>query len=145
MKTRIVKRSGRFAAFTLIEMVLVLAIVALLVGASTVALVGILVTTKEQIAERNILSIETALANYQIDNKRLPTEGQGLTALSERPSANPVPRRWKVYIEPLPADPWGRNYVYRIPAKKSNKGFDLFSTGEDGQEGTDDDIGNSGG
>ncbi|MEM0896798.1 MAG: type II secretion system major pseudopilin GspG [Verrucomicrobiota bacterium] len=145
MKTRNVQRLGRDAAFTLIEMVLVLAIVALLVGASTVALVGIINSARYEAALRKILSIETALANYELDNRRLPTESQGLKALVERPSAAPVPKRWQVYVEPLPEDPWGRNYVYRIPAEKSRKGYDLFSLGEDGVESTDDDIGNWGG
>ncbi|MEM0896799.1 MAG: type II secretion system major pseudopilin GspG [Verrucomicrobiota bacterium] len=141
MKVRL-PASAPARAFTLIEMVLVLAIVALLVGASSVALVGILGSAKEQTAEKNILQIETALQNYQLDNRRLPTESQGLKALVEKPTSQPAPKRWKQYIDPLPLDPWDQDYKYRLPAKRSKKDYDVFSLGKDGQEGTEDDIGN---
>jgi general secretion pathway protein G len=42
----------------------------------------------------------------------------------------------------VPKDPWGNAYHYRIPAQKSKRGYDLFSSGKDGVEGNEDDIGN---
>jgi len=44
----------------------------------------------------------------------------------------------------LPLDPWGREYIYEYPARKSKK-FDLYTLGADGMEGgsgEDTDIGN---
>lgn len=129
-------------AFTLIEMVLVLAIVALLVGAGAVALVNVLGTGQETRARADVQKISAALRSYQINNRFLPTEAQGLKALVERPTSAPQPKRWKKEISPLPIDPWGFEYKYRRPAKKSDEDFDVFSVGEDGQADTDDDIGN---
>lgn len=73
---------------------------------------------------------------------RPPTTEQGIKALVERPSSEPVPERWTQLLEEVPKDPWGQEYKYRYPATKSKKPYDIYSAGKDGQEGTDDDIGN---
>ena len=135
---------ARRSAFTLIEMVLVLAIVALLVGAAAVSLPGVIGTGREKVAKSDVLKIMSALRNYEIDNKYLPTEAQGLKSLVEEPTSQPRPKRWKKYMNKLPTDPWGSDYRYRRPGKQSGEDFDVFSPGKDLQPDTEDDIGNWG-
>ena len=46
------------------------------------------------------------------------------------------------YIKKKPADPWGRPYQYKFPGEHNSDTYDLYSTGKDGQAGTEDDIKN---
>ncbi|RZJ51074.1 MAG: type II secretion system protein GspG, partial [Acidovorax sp.] len=83
-----------------------------------------------------------ALKLYRLDNQRYPTAEQGLQSLIIKPSAGPVPNNWKLYLEKLPNDPWGRPYQYLNPGIKGE--IDVMSFGADGQsggEGKDSDIG----
>ena len=60
---------------------------------------------------------------------------QGLDALIKKPTAGSVPPNWRVYLDKLPADPWGRPYQYIFPGVKGE--VDVFSLGADGQAGGD--------
>ena len=71
-----------------------------------------------------------------------PTTAQGLRALLERPSMEPIPRKWSQRREKLEVDPWGMEYRYEYPGRHNKNGFDVFSCGPDRQPGTEDDIGN---
>ena len=64
-----------------------------------------------------------------------------IKALVERPATEPVPERWKQLMEEVPKDPWNREFVYDIPAKRSKGDYDVYSLGKDGVE-SDEDIGN---
>jgi general secretion pathway protein G len=72
----------------------------------------------------------------------MPTTEQGIKALFEKPTTEPIPDKWTQLLEDLPKDPWQQPYKYEYPAKRSKKSFDLWSVGKDGQDGTADDIGN---
>jgi general secretion pathway protein G len=81
---------------------------------------------------------------YRLDNARYPGTEQGLRALVERPTTEPVPNNWKQggYLERLPKDPWGNDYQYLNPGTHGE--IDVMSYGRDGQpggEGPDADIG----
>ncbi|MBH9718917.1 type II secretion system major pseudopilin GspG [Burkholderia contaminans] len=85
-----------------------------------------------------------ALKLYRLDNGRYPSQEQGLTALVQKPTIDPVPNNWKDggYIERLPNDPWGNSYKYLNPGAHGE--IDVFSYGADGKEGgegNDGDIG----
>ena len=137
------RSSGRAAAgFTLIEIMLVVGIITVLMGAAIYYLSGNLDIAKEQRVRADIQAISMQLKTYETLNLFLPSSEQGLKALVERPTTAPVPERWKQMLEKMPVDPWGHGYAYRNPGRKNTKGFDLFSLGADGQEGTEDDIGN---
>lgn len=138
-KLRKQRRKG--AAFTLIEMVLVLAIVALLVGAGIVHLTGVLDEGKYQRVRGDISTLTSALRTYEMGNLFLPTTAQGMMSLVSAPSTQPLPKRWRQYMKKLPLDPWGRDYQYRNPGTKNASGFDIYSFGPDGLESADD-IGN---
>lgn len=91
------------------------------------------------------LNIPAALELYELDNGSFPTTEQGLGALIEEPTAEPVPSNWDgpyVRRPALPSDPWGRPYVYRSPASRPGVDYELLSLGPDGMEGTEDDITN---
>jgi len=135
-------RRPRPAGFTLIEIMLVVGIITVLMGAAIYYLSGNLDIAKEQRVRADIQAISMQLKTYETLNLFLPSSEQGLKALVERPTTQPVPERWKQMLEKMPVDPWGHTYAYRNPGRKNTKGFDLFSFGSDGQEGTEDDIGN---
>lgn len=90
----------------------------------------------------DISTLSTALRSYEIRAGRLPTTEQGLRALLERPPTAPQPRQWVRMLAEELLDPWGHSYRYANPATRSASGYDLWSVGADGQDGTADDIGN---
>ncbi len=135
-------KNGISAAFTLIELVLVLTIIAILAGSGIYLLSGNVDTAKETRVLGDLNAITTQLQLYEARCQRLPTQDQGLEALVSKPTKEPIPDRWIALMEELPKDPWGLAYKYRIPAQKSKKAYDIWSAGKDGQEGNADDIGN---
>jgi general secretion pathway protein G len=84
-----------------------------------------------------IEGIETAMKLYRLDNGFYPTTEQGLRALVEASTIQPVPRNWREggYLEKgkVPKDPWGNDFVYLCPGTQGE--FDLISYGADGQPG----------
>ena len=85
-----------------------------------------------------------ALNLYRLDNGRYPTQEQGLRALVEKPTTEPIPNNWKGggYMDRVPVDPWGKEYQYLNPGVHGE--VDVFSYGADsrpGGEGNDADIG----
>jgi general secretion pathway protein G len=126
----------------LIEIMLVLAIISVLVGAGIYYLAGNLDIAKERRVESDIETITTQLKTYEMENLFMPTTEQGLDALVNKPSREPLPERWRQLFEKMPVDPWGMPYQYRNPGKHNTDKFDVYSTGPDRQDGTDDDIGN---
>jgi general secretion pathway protein G len=130
-------------AFTLLEMMVVLLIIALILGSVAVMVQGIEGNAQEVSTTAKIKGVESALMSYKISNQIYPTQAQGLEALVARPTAEPKPRRWTQAMKAEGImDPWGRKLIYRNPGKHNASGYDVFSTGADGQENTDDDIGN---
>jgi general secretion pathway protein G len=129
------------AAFTLIEIVLVITIIAVL-GAATIYLIkGNVDVAKDTRVEADIKNIVTQLKVYEAKNLQPPTTEQGLKALVVEPTTEPRVERWIQLLEEVPKDPWNHEYQYQYPAKRSKAGYDVYSLGHDGVE-SDDDIGN---
>jgi general secretion pathway protein G len=128
--------------FTLLELLVVLAIIGLLVGYVGPRFFGQLGKSEVQVARAQIRAFQDALDQYRIDVGRYPNSDQGLSALV---SAPPGVTNWQgPYLrrEP-PKDPWGQPYQYRSPGQFAE--VDIFSFGRDGQpggEGDAQDIGN---
>ena len=94
--------------------------------------------------QSDLATLQNALELYKLDNFRYPTTEQGLAALTDRPTRDPVPANWSDsgYIDRLPSDPWGGEYQYLAPGVHGD--VDVFTYGADGitgGEGTDADLG----
>jgi general secretion pathway protein G len=131
----------RSRAFTLVEMLLVLVILAVLAAIVIPKFAGRSQQAKETAAKSQISSIELALDAFEVDTGFYPQGATGLNALIEQPSNA---QNWKgPYLKKgIPDDPWGNPYVYGYPGKNNPKGYDLMSVGPDGRVGGDDDITN---
>ena len=134
------KRTER--GFTLIELMVVLAIIGILAALVMPNVLGRADDARVTAARTDVGNLMQALKLYKLDNQRFPTGEQGLQALVARPSIEPVPGNWKSYLDKLPADPWGRPYLFLNPGLKGE--VDVMSFGADGQsggEGANADIG----
>ena len=129
------------AGFTLVELVLVITIISILVGGGIYYMMGNVDVAKEVKAETDIKALGTQIQVYESRNLPPPTTEQGLQALVQRPTSDPVPEKWTQLMEEVLKDPWGKQYQYKQPAERSKKGYDLYSLGPDGVD-SEDDIGN---
>ena len=134
-------RSSRHLAFTLVEMLLVLVILAVLAAIVIPKFSGRSQQAKETAAKSQISSMEMALDAFEVDTGFYPSGNNGLNALLDPPSNAPG---WKgPYLKKgIPLDPWGNPYVYNYPGRNNPSGYDLMSMGPDGRAGGDDDINN---
>ena len=131
--------------FTLIEVLVVVAILAILAAIVVPRVMDRPDEARRVAAKADIAAIVQALKLYRLDNGSYPQTDQGLLALVQKPTSNPVPPNWKQggYLERLPKDPWGGDYQYLNPGVKGE--IDVFSLGADrarGGEGSAADIGN---
>ena len=129
------------SAFTLVEMLLVLVILAVLAAIVIPKFAGRSQQAKETAAKAQINGFEMALDSFEVDTGFYPQGSAGLNALVEQPSNA---QNWKgPYLKKgIPLDPWGNPYTYAYPGKNNAKGYDLSSVGPDGRAGGDDDINN---
>ena len=128
--------------FTLVEVMIVLVIIGIIASMVLPNLMGSQDLAQKQKAAIDIGSLETALVMYRSQNYNYPTTEQGLEALVTETDIEPLARRFPEggYIKRLPKDPWGNDYQLLNPGE--NGKMDVFSMGPDGEQGTDDDIGN---
>jgi general secretion pathway protein G len=122
----------RNRGFTLLELLVVIVIIGLLAGYVAPRYFAQVGKSEIQVARAQIDSLEKALDQFRIDNRRYPTVEEGLAALVDKPAAA---ANWGgPYLKKgVPADPWGHPYVYRSPGTKGD--FDLISLGKDGKPG----------
>ncbi len=123
--------------FTLIELLVVIIVLGLLAALVGPRILGRVSEAKTATARTQIELLGLALDNYRLDNGAYPTTEQGLDALQEKPTREPIPANWKgPYLrKALPLDPWSRPYVYRVPGEHNRSGYDLSTLGRDGQPG----------
>lgn len=129
--------------FTLIEILVVVSILAILGALVVPKIMDRPNDARVVAAKQDITAIIAALKLYKLDNGRYPSTEQGLKSLVEKPAGDPVPANWKTggYLEKMPKDPWGHEYLYLNPGIRSD--IDVMSYGADGQaggEGYDADI-----
>lgn len=133
---------GVMRGFTLIEIMVVIVILGVLATLIVPRVMDKPDQARVTATKYDIGNILQALDQYRLDNNRYPTSEQGLAALAQRPTVDPVPNNWKQYLKSAPKDPWGNLYQYMNPG--INGDIDVFSFGADGQsggEGNNADIG----
>ncbi|WP_298268600.1 type II secretion system major pseudopilin GspG [Geobacter sp.] len=123
--------------FTLIEIMVVIAILALLAALVAPRLIGRSEDAKITDAKVQIKNLETALKLYKLDNGVYPSTEQGLAALVAKPTVGVIPKNYREegYVESkkVPQDPWGNDFVYLSPGEHGD--YDLCSYGADGVKG----------
>lgn len=125
------------------EILIVIALMALLIGVVVQNIGGSL--TKGQVQTAQIFvrsSLETPLLTYRMSVGRYPSTEEGLMALIKAPDS--AGSRWSgpyLKFREMPVDPWGNPYQYMCPGRHNPDGYDIWSWGPDGKE-SDDDIGN---
>lgn len=139
------KIRSRYSGFTLIEVMVVVVILGILAAIIVPKVMSKPDQARIAKAKQDVRAVESALNLYKLDNYVYPTTDQGLQALVEKPSTNPVPPHWSQggYLERLPIDPWGHPYQYLNPGTHGT--IDIYSLGADGRPGGDGinaDIGN---
>jgi len=138
-------RSGR-AAFTLMELLLVMAILVILLGLVAPRFLGTQKKANVNATKSQIGLFKSPLEMYALDMNRYPNTEEGLATLSAEPADLENPSQWKgPYLDSaVPKDPWGHEYQYEYPPTRNiDRDFpDIWSFGPDGEENTDDDIGN---
>jgi len=133
------------AGFTLIEIMVVVAILAILAAMVVPKLVGRTDDARRISVQVQIKNIEQGLNLYKIDNGVYPDTEQGLDALVHPPTVGALPQKWREggYLPKVPPDAWNHPYLYSSPGAHGD--FDIISLGADGEpggEGKDADIEN---
>lgn len=118
--------------FTLLELLVVMVIIGLLAAYVAPRYFSQVGKSEVRAAQAQIAALTSALNTYRLDVGQFPTDEQGLAALLARPAG--VGRWDGPYLQKgVPADPWGRPYLYKSPGEHGD--FDLYSLGKDGQAG----------
>jgi general secretion pathway protein G len=131
----ILTRSG----FTLLEILVVVAILGILVAFVAPKIIGRADDARVEATRVQIKNFETALKLYKLDSGFYPDTQQGLEGLVDQPTAGRIPRKFREggYLEKkkVPLDPWGNPFMYISPGIHGD--FDIISYGADGSEGGD--------
>jgi general secretion pathway protein G len=131
-----VERTG----FTLMEVLLVLVILVVLASLSVTVFQGTREGADIDAAKAQIGLFKTSIDLFNLHTGRYPDD---LESLAAEPADASLKSRWRgPYMEKVPVDPWGNPYRIVVPGKHRQASYDLWSAGPDGQDNSDDDIGN---
>ncbi len=129
---KVKKQQLNNAGFTLIELMIVIVILGLL---ATIIMPKILdrpEQARRMKAKVDIRGIESALALFKTDTGHFPTTSEGLEVLVSNQGIKGY--NADGYLDKVPSDPWGTEYVYISPGVNS-RDYDLKSYGQDGENG----------
>lgn len=120
---------------SLIEILIVVAIIGILAAAVVPNLMSRPDEARVVAAKQDLSALSQALALYRMDNLSYPTREQGLQALVSKPTTDPVPANWKPggYLRRLPQDPWGGDYLYLV--SPDGQDVELQTLGADRRKG----------
>jgi len=130
----------RRRGFTLMEVLLVLAILVIMGSLVTMAFQNVLGDSEEKAAQNQANAFTTPINTYWLHMRQYPPTLQALV----EPPADADTTRWKgPYMDKsIPLDPWGNEYKLQAPGTHNPATFDVWSSGKDGIDGTADDVGN---
>jgi general secretion pathway protein G len=137
-RARLARSDGRAdadhgqAGFTLVEMLVVIAIIGLVVGLVGPRVLNYLSESKVKAAKIQIESFSAALDLYYLDNGAYPDGNEGLTALVVRPGSAPAWNGPYLKTGSVPMDPWGHPYVYKVPGDHAPYEIDSYGSGGEG-------------
>jgi general secretion pathway protein G len=129
--------------FTILELLLVLVILSVLAAIVASRFAGQSNSAKIKAAQTQLSNFNLALNRFEIDLGRYPSSSEGLRVLIEKPSDGG--KTWQgPYLDgdQVPLDQWSNAWNYRQPGQHREDGFDLWSNGPDGREGSEDDVTN---
>jgi general secretion pathway protein G len=127
-------KRAKDAAFTLLELLIVLLIIGLLAAFVGPKYFGQIGKSQAQVAKAQIEAFDKALDQYRLDTGKYPTTAQGLDALFAAP-ANEANWKGPYLKKAVPLDPWGNRYQYTSPGTQPNRDFEIVSLGRDGKQG----------
>ena len=118
--------------FTLLELLVVVAIIGLLVGYVAPRYFSQVGKSEVGVAKAQVDALQKALDQFRLDIGQYPSTEFGLNALVTRPANSP---KWNgpYLAKAVPPDPWGKPYIYKAPGERGD--YDLMSYGKDGQPG----------
>ena len=137
--------SSKKQGFTILEITVVLALIAVIMGIVGPRIMERLDGSKPKVAKIQIQTLRGAIETMRLDLGRYPSTQEGLQLLASKPSDPQLAAKWRgPYLEAeLPIDPWDKPYHYALGGA-DGRGFALYSFGRDGKlggEGDDADIG----
>src|SRR5579862_2808506 len=128
------------AGYSLLEILIVLAIIALIAALVGPRLFAQLDHAKVTTARVQVKSLETALQTMELDIGRYPTQAEGLALLMDAPDRKATPGWNGPYLSSgVPNDPWGHAYVYDPPTDRTHPPR-VHSLGADGKAGGEGDA-----
>ena len=131
--------SPRTAAFTLIEIMVVVVILGILAATIIPQFMGTTQDAKISAAKSQVAELESALERFNLHMDRYPTTEEGLQVLVTAPAGDE--QKWRgPYVKKLRVDPWGNPFQYACPGTHNPSNFDVWSKGADGQDANE--IGN---
>lgn len=133
LRRLVAARSQGARGMTLIEIMVVVAILGLIAGVVAFNMQGTMGSAQVDKARLDINGFEQGLDIYKLKKGRYPNSSEGLQVLYSE----------GILKGQLPKDPWGKEYIYLFPGQKNQRGFDIISYGPDGSQGGGDDISNS--
>ncbi|HYZ62246.1 MAG TPA: type II secretion system major pseudopilin GspG [Acetobacteraceae bacterium] len=126
------RRSRAQSGFTLLEILVVVAILGLLIGLVAPAALRQLSGARNSVAKQSIDRLGAVLDLYKLDVGAYPTSAQGLSALVQKPVATSSWNGPYLKGDAVPLDPWSHPYVYRSPSQRGSREYDLCSLGPSG-------------
>jgi general secretion pathway protein G len=126
-------------AFTMVELLLVLVILATLAAIVVPKFAGRSEQARVTAAQTEVANIEIALDAFEVDNGHYPQGDDGLLDLMNEPE-DATNWRGPYLKKAVGVDPWKNSYIYQCPGDHDENGYDLMSTGPDGRVGGNDDI-----
>ncbi|MDQ5984351.1 MAG: Type II secretion system protein G [Syntrophus sp. SKADARSKE-3] len=120
------KQRHRQGGFTLIEILIVVIIIGLIASLVAPNLIGRYERSKEEIAKAQVEMLSSGVMSFKLDMNRYPTSFDELVKSTDAKWRGPYLSK-----QTIPQDPWGRDYVYKVPGDHGP--FDIYSLGDSGK------------